>query len=240
MQPKKHRKADLEGKRGLFFLVGIALALIAAITIIQYETALLKPAPTPKAPIADIGDAIPITKHKVKKEKVEKIEKINKKLPPKEVDDKTKLNFDSIFSKTPDPFEGDKPVEIGMEPEAPAEPIPYFRIEKIARPVECEKYNNREEQKTCFDEWMRQFIRSNTNYPRLAREMNLQDKVFVEFIISENGQVESVSVIKGEYDILNKEAARVLSSLPEMVPGSQQGRTVKMRMTVPVNFKLGN
>ena len=61
--------------------------------------------------------------------------------------------------------------------------------------------------------------------------------MYVSFVIAENGEIEDVKTVRGEYDVLNQEAERVLRNMPKWNPARQFTRNVKMRMTVPVNFR---
>ncbi len=242
MTPKKNVSADLEGKRSLFFLFGIALTLVMAIVVLQYEKSFIRPIVDGSVPIADISEQIDRTVWEVKKPEAatQKIEKVNQNLMPEilenDVDDPT-LKISQLFK---DPFDDEGLREVGIDDfdDDEVEILDFVAIENIARPLECENVGSRQEQKDCFSRWIQTYVNSNTVYPQIAVEMGLTDKVFVTFIISENGDVEEVTVGRGEYEVLNNEAVRVLKGMPKMTPGSQRGRNVKMRMTVPVNFQL--
>jgi len=66
----------------------------------------------------------------------------------------------------------------------------------------------------------------------------VEEKLYLKFLISETGMVEEVSVIRGQDEDLKQEAIRVLKSMPKFSPASQMGNPVKVRVIVPVNFKL--
>lgn len=75
-------------------------------------------------------------------------------------------------------------------------------------------------------------------YPPVAQENGVQGRVFVSFVVGEDGYVEDVQVIKGVDPSLDKEAVRVVKSLPRWTPGNQQGKPVRVRYSVPVTFAL--
>ena len=83
-----------------------------------------------------------------------------------------------------------------------------------------------------------QYIASHLKYPTVAQENGIQGRVFVSFVVGEDGYVEDVQVIKGVEPMLDKEALRVIQSLPRWTPGNQQGKPVRVKYTVPVTFAL--
>ncbi len=243
MIPKKNKGADLEGKRGVFFLFGIALSLTAAIYVMQIERGFAEPElpKTQKYTFAD--DATPRTVQTVEEveKKLIRKEKINLDMPPEIVpDDDPKLKINDLFKNPTEPTEEGLTIIDGPNDVDDAVPIEFVMIENIARPYECEGISNKDEQKECFNKWIQGYIAQNTKYPTLAKEIGLEGKVYVNFVISETGAVEQVSLVQGEYELLNEEALRVVSAMPEMIPGRQAGRNAKMTLTIPVNFKLGN
>lgn len=240
MTPKKNKGADLEGKRGLFFLFGIALSLTAAIFIIQIEKGVAKPDP-PRMPTYTFNDdSTPRTVRIVEEMEVKKLEKVNPEMSTEVVpDDYPILEIKKLFDNPKEQEQGLTLIEVPDELHN-VETIPFVVMENIARPFDCQGITDKDAQKVCFNEWIQKHIAKNTQYPELAKQIGLEGKVYVNFVISETGMVEEVSLVQGEYEILNNEAVRVLSSMPQMIPGSQRGRKAKMQMTIPVNFKLGN
>jgi TonB family protein len=82
------------------------------------------------------------------------------------------------------------------------------------------------------------WIVANVKYPAEAVKGKITGKVYVNFIISNTGKVRNVSVVKSVNPLLNEEAKRVVSSMPDWKPGSQAGKPVDVQMLVPVEFKL--
>jgi len=81
------------------------------------------------------------------------------------------------------------------------------------------------------------FIQSNIVYPEIARQINIKGSVFLEFIITKEGKVEGGTVIRGIEESLDNEALRVVSILPDFVPGKIKGEAVNCYYTVPVKFE---
>ena len=83
------------------------------------------------------------------------------------------------------------------------------------------------------------YLRDNINYPRISRENNSQGKSFVNFVVNTDGSIQDVAVLRSSGDVhLDKEATRVVASMPKWNPGKQQGKAVRVRFTLPVTFKL--
>ncbi len=85
---------------------------------------------------------------------------------------------------------------------------------------------------------MMQFISKNVVYPSAARDQGKQGKVYVSFIIDEEGNVTNVEIVKGAEKHLDKEALRVITKMPKWKPGKQRGVPVKVKYTIPVNYTL--
>jgi len=82
------------------------------------------------------------------------------------------------------------------------------------------------------------YIASHVEYPTLARENDIQGKVFIRFCVNYKGMVEQVSVIRSVDPLLDAEAVRVVKTLPAFKPGKQGGKPVNVWYSVPINFKL--
>jgi protein TonB len=82
------------------------------------------------------------------------------------------------------------------------------------------------------------FIADHTQYPEIAKENNIQGKVIVRFCVTSKGGVSQVSVLKGVDPELDKEAMRVVTTLPTFKPGKQGGKPVPVWYMVPIAFTL--
>jgi len=82
------------------------------------------------------------------------------------------------------------------------------------------------------------YIFEHTQYPEIAKENNIQGRVFVKFCVTSKGGVDKVSIYKSVDSELDKEAMRVVSTLPAFRPGRQGGKPVPVWFTVPINFQL--
>lgn len=85
---------------------------------------------------------------------------------------------------------------------------------------------------------MASWIAQNVKYPVEALKGKITGKVFVDFIVNSNGKIKSVQVNKPVNPLLDAEAKRVISSMPDWKPGTQAGKAVDVQMQVPVEFNL--
>lgn len=82
------------------------------------------------------------------------------------------------------------------------------------------------------------YIATHIKYPTMAAENNIQGRVVVKFVVKKDGQVGDVVVLRGRDPDLDKEAQRVVKTLPKFIPGKMNGQAVAVWYTLPINFKL--
>ncbi|MEE0861274.1 MAG: energy transducer TonB [Paludibacteraceae bacterium] len=83
------------------------------------------------------------------------------------------------------------------------------------------------------------FLSENVKYPVIAQENGIQGRVICQFVVNKDGSIVDVEVVRSGGDpSLDKEAVRVIKSMPKWKPGKQRGKAVRVKYTVPVNFKL--
>ena len=85
---------------------------------------------------------------------------------------------------------------------------------------------------------MLKYIMENIKYPEQAMKEGIQGRVAVRFIVEKDGSISDVKPILSVHPLLNKEAVRVVESMPKWTPGKQNGKPVRVRFNVPVMFKL--
>lgn len=85
---------------------------------------------------------------------------------------------------------------------------------------------------------LQRFIAENIKYPEMARENKIQGVVVVQFIVREDGSTENIEVVRGIGGGCDQEALRVVRAMPNWTPGSQNDRTVSVKMTLPIRFVL--
>ncbi|MCQ2066561.1 MAG: TonB family protein [Bacteroidaceae bacterium] len=82
------------------------------------------------------------------------------------------------------------------------------------------------------------YLQKNIKYPAVCRENNIQGRVLIQFIVNKDGSIVEPEVVKSVNPYLDKEALRVIAAMPKWSPGEQRGKPVRVKYTVPVNFKL--
>ena len=83
-----------------------------------------------------------------------------------------------------------------------------------------------------------QYLAKNIKYPTIAQENGTQGRVIVQFVVNRDGSIVDAKVLRGVDPYLDKEAIRVISSMPKWTPGVQNGKKVRVKFTVPVSFRL--
>ena len=85
---------------------------------------------------------------------------------------------------------------------------------------------------------MLKYIMENIKYPKQIMEEGIQGRVTVSFIVEKDGRVSNVRLLRSVQPLLDKEAVRVVKSMPKWSPGKQKGKPVRVRFNLPVMFKL--
>jgi protein TonB len=88
------------------------------------------------------------------------------------------------------------------------------------------------------DAALMKYISSNLNYPPVAAENGIQGRVILRFVVSKTGEIGNIQVLRSPDPSLEKEAIRVVKSMPQWVPGKQNGVSVPVYFTLPVTFRL--
>ncbi len=84
------------------------------------------------------------------------------------------------------------------------------------------------------------YVSKELNYPKTAKRMGIQGRVFVQFVVDKTGKLTDVKTVKGIGGGCDEEAERVLRESVRWAPAKQRGKTVKVRMNIPIVFKLDN
>jgi len=88
------------------------------------------------------------------------------------------------------------------------------------------------------EEALRNFIAANVKYPALATQKGIQGKVFISFVVTKMGSVANTKVARSVDSSIDQEAMRVVASLPNWIPGKQNGENVDVEYTIPISFVL--
>ncbi len=83
-----------------------------------------------------------------------------------------------------------------------------------------------------------QYLSNNIKYPVIAEENGIQGRVICTFVVERDGSITDVKIAKGVDPSLDREAMRVVKSMPRWIPGKQNGSAVRVKYTLPVTFRL--
>lgn len=88
------------------------------------------------------------------------------------------------------------------------------------------------------EEELMKFVAANLQYPAVAQELGIQGRVIIRFVVTKDGEVTDVEVMRGLDPTCDKEALRVVKAMPKWIPGKQNGKNVPVYFTLPVLFQM--
>ncbi|MCK9625190.1 MAG: TonB family protein [Bacteroidales bacterium] len=109
-------------------------------------------------------------------------------------------------------------------------------VENVYSPADCDKrpqfFHSNEQH--FLEKWVYTYVK----YPKAAITNGIQGKVVIEFIVEKDGSVTNVQVVKGVDELIDNEAVKVVSISPKWIPGEINGRKVRTKISIPVEFRL--
>lgn len=228
MEVKKSPKADLEGKRSTWLLIGYVFIL--AVTFVAFEWSDRDKKVNTDTGITAVDfeeEIIPITEQEQPKQAPPPVE-----IPKvEEVLEIVKNDADVQESTIQASDDTKKAVEVKYTPvqavveEEPEEEQIFQVVEEMPEfpggMGECLK-----------------FLSKNIHYPTISAENGVQGRVVIQFVVNRDGSIVDPEVARGVDPYLDKEALRVVQSMPKWKPGKQRGKPVRVKYTVPVIFRL--
>jgi len=239
MEPKKNPKVDLNRDSGLFFVIGLTIVLLITWRALEHKT-------YPKDNLVvesmnvsdDMNEEVPVT------------EMIKTPPPPPPpaapevieiVEDAAEIEETIIESTEISQETVIQEVvavdDVAVEDVEEEITVPFAVIENVPIYPGCESAANNDERKACFQKKVQEHVRKEFRYPEMALELNVQGKVYVQFAIDSKGKIKDIRT-RGPDKNLEKEAARIISLLPQMTPGKQRGMAVRVPYSIPVTFRL--
>lgn len=228
MELKKSKKSDLENKKSLFLLIGLVVSL--GVCLLAFEW-LSKPKEISSLGALNINvieeEVIPITRQ----------EDINtlKPLPPTVIEILNIVNNTEDVNNNLDIFDSEANNETFVE----VSPIVIPKEEKDE--IEESQIFFIVEEMPEFpggENALRLYIAKSIKYPVIAQENGIQGKVYVSFVVDKDGGISDAKIVRNVDSSLDKEALRVINSLPKWKPGKQRGKPVRVAYTVPISFVL--
>ena len=225
MQLKKSQKASLEDKKVVYVLMGFVFVLSLCYVALEWTEKEVT-----KYEVADMEFTF--------EEEVEIQQTTQETTPPPPPPPVQEVE---VLNVVEDDVETES-IEINTEDDKDVEVV-------IAAPVEAPVEEEEEEVVFVVVETMPEFpggqqalfkyLSENVKYPVIAQENGIQGRVICQFVVNKDGSIVEVEVVRSGGDpSLDKEAVRVIKSMPKWKPGQQRGKPVRVKYTVPVNFKL--
>jgi protein TonB len=222
MEPKKYKKADLEGRKTYFFEVGLIIALLVVFAAFEYKSYDKQTIDLQQRAVDDTPEEIiPITEHKPPPPPPP---------PPKQV---TQIKIVEDDVEVEDEIE----IDVEADDETVVEYVPVEEEEEI---VEAEIFTVVES----MPEFpggtgeLYKYLGQSIKYPPLAKESGIQGRVFVNFVVEPDGSISNVKVLRGIGGGCDEEAVRVVESMPSWKPGKQRGKAVRVSYNLPIKFTL--
>ena len=225
MQLKKSQKASLEDKKVVYVLMGFVFVLSLCYVALEWTEKEVT-----KYEVADMEFTF--------EEEVEIQQTTQETTPPPPPPPVQEVE---VLNVVEDDVETES-IEINTEDDKDVEVV-------IAAPVEAPVEEEEEEVVFVVVETMPEFpggqqalfkyLSENVKYPVIAQENGIQGRVICQFVVNKDGSIVEVEVVRSGGDAsLDKEAVRVSKSMPKWKPGKQRGKAVRVKYTVPVNFRL--
>jgi protein TonB len=237
MEIKKNPQVDLEKKKRTFALIGLVVSLSFMLLAFEWRFYEEGSSGLGDLNLDDIEEEIiPITQQN---------QPPPPPPPPPPVQEVIEIVEDDVEIEEELEMEDTEADEntvieaIEIEEEVVEEQI-FTIVEDMPAFSGCEKISNKSERDACTTQKIYKFLGDVQNYPEIAREAGIMGTVYISFVVSKEGKVGTVQVLKGVAGgaMLDKEAVRMISSLPKFTPGKQRGKAVPVKYTLPVKFTL--
>ncbi len=227
MEIKKSPKADLESKKLTFTLIGLVVTLFVVWRVFEYKS-------YDKQTIDDLQRTVEV----IEEEMVEITKQEQPKVqPPQPKPQVTQIQVVEDDVEVEDEIDINAEVDQDEVLEEYEFTPPEIEEEEI---VEAEIFKVVEEMPEFpgGSAKLMEYIQKNIKYPMMARESDIQGRVFVNFVVEPDGSISNVAVLRGIGGGCDEEAVRVVNSMPKWKPGKQRGSAVRCAYTVPIIFKL--
>lgn len=225
MEVKKAPEHDLSKKTGMFLNLGLTLSLLIVILAFEWPN-------SGDEEIMDFGEL------ETDFEDIMEIPPTEQPPPPP-----PKVQIPEIV-EVPDEEEIEEEIEVELDVEVTEETVVEDIVfEEAPEEEEVDEIFTIVEDQPEFPGGMQafyQFVGKKIKYPSQARRMGIEGRVYVEFIVDKDGSVTNVRSVKGIGAGCDEEAVRVMKTVPKFKPGKQRGRPVKVKMVMPIYFKLAN
>jgi len=228
MEIKKNPKKDVHRMSGMFFQIGLGISIAIVITAFEWRTEIKKVAVRTDDIGTEMLPVIPLTDPPEPKPT----------LPSPFKNEPTSSNSISLVPFTIELTDGPDPEATPTIDPSLGNGDNNIIVDDPEPCVDCiEVFPETQAQPKGGYEAFYQELKNNLKYPRRAASQNIEGKVFVEFVVTRDGTPVNFKVIRGIGFGCDEEAMRVIG-LSKWVPGKQRGRPVRVKMIMPIVFKL--
>lgn len=233
MDVKKSDKADLQNKKGLFFEIGLVVALVFTLLAFNWTTTEKKETLMNSGPVAIIEEEqVPVTNHEPPPpQEIPNIPVVSDQIVI--VDDNVDISTDISFDMEDQKNLGVQQMQYVETRQAPVEEAAEVE-EVIPFAIVEEKPTFEGGDPNYFSRW----VNSKIQYPPAAAENGIQGTVILFFEVGTDGKLYNVKVLRSIDPLLDQEAVRVVKMSPLWKPGRQQNKPVKVSYQFPVKFQL--
>jgi periplasmic protein TonB len=218
MEKRKNPEKDLRSKSGLFFQIGLLITMMLCVSAFEYRTHEMIMDPIDLIdPVVDVPFKIVTVQPPPPKPIISRPVEVNNNEELEDIIQNDFIPIDEI---------GD--IEIPEFIDAPSTEIidaPFLIVEEMPTP------------KGGYAAFFK-FVQKNLKYPSQARRMNIQGKVFVNFIVNEDGELVDFQIMKGIGAGCDEEVLRIMRKAPKWNPGKQRGKAVRVKQVLPITFQL--
>lgn len=126
-----------------------------------------------------------------------------------------------------------------IEPETPTEKEIFVIVEEMPSFSGCDDHVlTRQQRLECSTNKLLKYLNTHIQYPEIARQNGIEGTVYVRFVVEKDGSITNSQVVREIGGGCGVEALRVVSKMPNWLPGKQRGRAVRVQLTLPVKFTL--
>ena len=213
----------------------IAMLIVVAIAIVGFTIPTLLKLATPeqKEVMTEVTTLSKLAEPEIKQEEMKRVEPVAP--PPPALKSSIKSQEELTSTKVAISI-----ADVKGNDEANGADIADLK-QVVTQAAEPEKVFDMVEQMPTFpggQQELMSYLGKNIKYPTIAQENGTQGRVIIQFVVERDGTITDVHVARGVDPYLDKEAVRVVQSMPKWIPGKQNGKAVRVKFTVPVMFRL--
>ncbi|MDD3080145.1 MAG: energy transducer TonB [Paludibacter sp.] len=226
MVTRKSPQANLENKKTISYLLGFIMVLSLVYIVLEWGKADIVKAVTKNEFLETaVYELPPITRQN----------EVTPPPPPRQLSD-TYIEVDNSENES-------SVIELSSDPATDNSDVKISDVGSVSYGNEIEDNADSEihdwaEIAPKFNGDVNKYLSDNIRYPVIAIENQIEGRVICQFVVNKDGSITDLKVIRSIDPVLDKEAMRVLRNMPKWRPGIQNGKPVRVKFFIPVNFQL--